>query len=131
MIETNGENYQIFCQQAKEIDDRLDRIYEDVKYHSSLTPTRKHECFKQLVDMGTKIIPYVFHKMTQHGCHWTHLLLLRELVGDQMKIPAEHQGQFTHIMTDWLIWYLDSSYYNHDVYYGLVNELNTSDDKLE
>lgn len=121
MAEVNTENYNLFCQKADEIDNLLAKIEEDTMASSNHSKTTKHPNFKILTGMGTKIIPYLFYKITQQGCDWVHLLLLRELVGDEMQLPVEHQGRFTHILTDWLVWYINSPYQNHDVYYGLVD----------
>lgn len=120
MIEVNSENYNLFHQKAKEIDDLLETINHDTMDSSNHADTTNHSCFKQLVNMGNKIIPYIFYLMTQHGCEWAHLLLLSELVGNEMQIPEEHYGRFIHIMSDWLQWYIKSPYQMHDVYYGLV-----------
>lgn len=120
MIEVNGSNYAIFVQKTKEIDDKLFQIDEDTKIWSMLSKTYEHEQFKELVAMGTKIIPYIFYKMTQDETSWVHLCLLQELVGNEMIIPEEYWGRFEHIITFWMQWYIKSRYINHDVYYGLV-----------
>src|SRR3954463_13197590 len=98
MVEFNANSYTIFCQKAKDIEDWIRGIEEDTSFSSALEDTVQHINFAKLIDMGTVIIPYIIYLMTQDGCNWTHLLLLRALVGNEMETPEEHQGRFVHIM---------------------------------
>ena len=121
MIEVNGENYQ----KQKEITDNIDRLLQEIEdetgLYSTMLPTLEHRNFKILVEIGDKIIPYLFYKMFQQGNSWTYFLLLQEIT-KQNPISKEHAGSFYHHIMYWLQWYIDSKYFKHDVYYNLLND---------
>jgi hypothetical protein len=121
-IEPSGERYAQYKEITTEIDFFLKTIEEDSGLSSSHTIIINHEYFKKLVEMGDKIIPYLFHVMVEHGASWTILILLRHLTQEN-PIKPEHVGKFYHIFHDWLGWYLDSPYdKNDDIYHGLVTK---------
>jgi len=121
MVEVSITNYEKFKTIADNIDSKFYKIREDSRYSSSHRVIYDHQQFHQLREMGTKILPYVFHKAVMHGFEWTHLILFRALINPCL-IPDKHAGKFLHQVSDWMVWYLDSEYYknNKDVYFGLV-----------
>ena len=124
MIKTSSENYEKFCIITKDIDYKLLSIKKDTMFSSNFSTTINHPQFKELSNMGTKIIPYIFHVGTHTGFSWTHLLLLQDITKQSPVLP-EHAGLFYHQIIYWMNWYLNSNYYLDkdlsDVYYGLVS----------
>jgi hypothetical protein len=119
--EVNTENYLKFREVALEINKKLKQIEQDTGFHSSPSPTLEHKDFRSLVEMGEKIIPYIFYRGTQEGWSWTLLLLLSEIVTEKPVLPGELAGKYMHVVHRWLGWYLDSKYSDTDIYYGLVD----------
>lgn len=118
--EVSGENYQKQKAITNNINRLLKRIAVDTGIFSTHNHTVEHESFKELVAMGDKIIPYLFHLMTEHGGSWTYFLLLEQITGQNPVKPSEN-GKFIHSMIAWMQWYIDSSYYPSDIYFGLVD----------
>lgn len=119
MPEVNRENFQKYIEIINEINRLLDKVREDTGCYSTHIHMLLHPDYQKLVDMGDIIVPYIVHLMTQSGAHWIHFFLLKELTGAQ-PVPPEHAGRFTHILIDWLQWYVNSKYADTDVYNGLV-----------
>lgn len=116
----NSENYQKQKKITDEIDFLISSVHKDTA-HSSSQNYEKHPDFKKLVDMGDKIIPYLFHKAMQSGWNWVIIRLLKE-TSKVSPVPKEHYGNFYWIIKDWIEWYLLSDYYNNsDIYFGLVD----------
>jgi hypothetical protein len=123
--EPSAEAYAAYSEIAAEINRHLYAIDHDPKvmYSSSHNSTREHPHFKALVEMGDRIIPYLFHVLTHRGASWTILLLLHQLVPDENPIRDGHEGCFYGIIHDWLGWFLNSKYRERDdIYAGLVDE---------
>ena len=120
MIEPSGENYRKYEIVANDIDKRLAQIRTDTSVHSSPTPTLEHPDFLALVEMGDRIIPYLFHVMIEHGTSWVHIYLLHQITGMSPILP-KHQGDLYGIIYDWLGWFLGSKYADSDIYCGLVD----------
>lgn len=121
MSETSAEKYSAFYEIANRIDQLLFEIKEDTKFHSNLNYVTSHPSYIKLIDMGEKIIPYLFRCATQHGASWIHFALFAEL-SKENPIPPEDNGRFERILMHWLRWYTENSkYQNLDVYYGLCN----------
>jgi len=120
-VEVTYENYQKSLKITRLIDAKLNRIWEDTKVHSNLQIVVDHPAFKELVEMGPKIIPYIVHYMTQKKADWTHMMLLGTITKEN-PIAPQHAGNFNMHLAEWIIWYEHSKYKCHDVYYGLLNE---------
>jgi hypothetical protein len=120
MADVTYENYQKMKAITRQIDGRLNRVWEKTAVLSNTAAT--HECsdFQDLVAMGDKIIPYVIHHGMHDGWDWIHLELLGMLSGER-PCPDEHAGKFYHQVNDWLGWYLKSKYNKDDPYYGLID----------
>lgn len=120
--EVNVENYEKFKVVADEINKRLGQISKDTGGYSTHIHTIRHKDFIGLVEMGEKIVPYVFYLGTQRGWSWTLLLLLNEIVADPPVIAHDDRGRFMKLIHTWLGWYIESERYkNIGVYLGLVD----------
>lgn len=103
------------------IDHHLSTIETDTGLYSTHSHKYKHESFKELVNMGDKIVNYLFYLMFEHGTSWTIILLLNEIVKNKPVIPKDMLGKHRYITVEWMKWYLESDYYkNNDIYYNLV-----------
>ena len=121
MVQVTYENYQKQLKVTREIDAKLNRIWQDTAIHSNLQTTLDHPDFKALVGMGERIVPYLIHKGINSGFSWTIIMLLGQLTGEN-PVPEEHSGRLYSIIADWIIWFENSKYKDHDVYYGLVDD---------
>ena len=102
-----------------EIVKHLAAIENDTKFYSYPDPVLNHPRYKMLIEMGDKIVPYLFHHITHNGGSWTIFYLLYNIT-KQNPIPKEHSGNFNYAIIYWLQWFMDSDYYkNDDIYYGL------------
>ncbi len=120
MVEVNGENYQKQRAITDRIEVLLNQVRQDTAMHSSMRHTLKHPAYLELVGMGERIIPFLFHVATHHGADWTLLCLFAQLSGEN-PVPPEDAGKFYRIFMHWLKWYTENKkYQNVDVYYGLV-----------
>ena len=120
MVQVSAENFQKQQRITAHIDSLLKGIHQDTGGRSTHIHTVRHPNFKVLVEMGDKIIPYLFYKITQSGGSWVYFLLLQEITKEN---PAkENSGKFMHSLRDWLTWYIESKYYPSDIYFGLVEE---------
>lgn len=119
-----SENYQKQQVITNRIDQLLQNIHQDTAMFSTSIHTLEHDDFKKLVEMGDKIIPYLFYLITQYGCSQIILLLLHQITKVN-PIPKEDAGKFMHSIMHWLKWFLESDYYKderkNDIYFGLVD----------
>ena len=121
-VEVNGENYQKQRAITDVINKLLFQIEEDTGGSSVHRDKLKHESFLELVEMGDKIVNYIFYLMTEYGGSWIYFLLLQKIVKNPPKLPNEVAGKFIHQTIHWMQWYVESDYYkNNDTYFNLVN----------
>ena len=119
-VEINSENFKKYLEIITEIDNFLSNIVKDTK-HFSFPKYLEHQDYKKLINMGDRIIPYLFQYATQkHGFSWVIIHLLLELSGEN-PIPKDHEGKFAHIISDWTNWFINSKYIETDVYHGLID----------
>lgn len=122
-IEPSAENFAKQLAITNQINQHLNSIEEETGGCSFHAPILKHSSFLELVQMGDKIVNYLFYLIFENGSNWTILLLLDKIVKDKPEIPKEHAGKFKHIVVDWMNWYLTSDYYKrNDVYFNLVSK---------
>jgi hypothetical protein len=120
--EVNAENYRKFRVIADEINKKLSQISHDTGGYSTHVHTIRHKDFVSLVDMGEKIVPYVFYLGTEKGWSWTLLLLLNEIAPHPPVIAPDDRGRFMNLIHTWLGWYIGQERYkNIGVYLGLVD----------
>lgn len=120
-VEVSAENFQKQLEITNQINRHLNLIKEETGLYSFPNYKLKHPSFLSLVEMGDKIVNYLFHLMFEYGSNWTILLLLDKIVKDKPQIPKEHLGNVYHQVVDWMQWYLESDYYKrNDVYFNLV-----------
>ena len=124
MVQVTYENYQKQLKITRDIDAKLNRIWQDTAVHSTSQTTLDHPDFKALVEMGERIIPYLMHKGTNSGFSWTIIMLLGQITGEN-PVPEEHAGKFYPQIADWIIWFENSKYKDSDIYFGLVDENST------
>ena len=118
-VEVSAENLQKQLDITNLIDSHLNKIEEDTGGYSFHHPKLKHPSFLKLVEMGDKIVNYLFYLMFESGSNWTILLLLDKVA--QNKPQISNSGNFLNITVDWMVWYLTSDYYkNNDTYFNLV-----------
>jgi hypothetical protein len=121
-VEVNQQNYQRCCAITCEIDYCLKKIGKDTGMMSTPQSMLEHPHYKLLKEMGTRIIPYLFHVAMEKGWSWTIIHLLRDITDEDVS-PKEHWGKFCHMASDWLQWYLKSDYSkDKGVYYGLIDD---------
>lgn len=118
--EVTPERYERYVNQRGAIKYRLDRIERDTAFDSGVAYLG-HPMFRELLESGPKIIPFVVHDdVVEEGASWVKLGLLRELSG-QSPVPPEHAGRLLHQVADWINWFVASEYYaSDDVYHGLA-----------
>jgi hypothetical protein len=120
-VEVSGENFQKQLSITSIINQHLNKIEEETGLYSFHHPKLKHASFLELVNMGDKIVNYLFYLIFEYGSSWTILLLLDKVAQNKPEIPKEHAGKFYHQVVDWTTWYLTSEYYkNNDTYFNLV-----------
>jgi hypothetical protein len=120
-VETSPENFQKQLAITNEINRLLKEVEDETGLYSFPNPILKHPSFLALVQMGDKIVNYLFYIMFEYGSGRVILLLLDKIVKDKPEIPKEHAGKFYHQTVDWMNWYLTSDYYkSNDIYFGLV-----------
>lgn len=117
--EVSCENYAKCKAITNKIDMLLQGIEKDTAYSSTFNVKFNHESFKELVNMGDKIIPYLFYLGVQRGFSWTIMLLLNSITNEN-PIKKEHVGKYYHSVSDWLIWFTNSKYCNSNVYFDLI-----------
>lgn len=118
-VEVSGENFQKQLSITNKIHELLQTVSDETGHMSFHRYTLENKSFKELVSMGDKIIPYIFHLIAESGGSWTYFLLLEQITGQTPVKPGEH-GHFMRSMISWMQWYLDSKYYPSDIYFGLV-----------
>jgi hypothetical protein len=117
----SSENFQKQVAITTIINSHLKTIEDETGLFSFPNPILKHPLFLELVEMGDKIVNYLFHLMFEHGTRRTILLLLNKIVKDKPIMPKEISGKFRHQTVEWMKWYLESDYYkNNNIYYNLV-----------
>lgn len=120
-VETSSENFAKQLAITNVIDSHLKTIEDETGLYSFSNPILKHQLFLELVDMGDKIVNYLFHIIFEHGSSRVVLLLLDKIAQNKPEIPKEIRGKFKHQTVIWMQWYLESDYYkNNDIYFGLV-----------
>lgn len=120
-IQPSPENFQKQLSITNVIDSHLRIIEDETGLYSFPSLILKHPLFLELVEMGDKIVNYLFHIMFEHGSGRVLLLLLDKIAKNKPEIPKEHAGRFYHQTVNWMKWYLESDYYkNNDIYYNLV-----------
>lgn len=120
MVEVSAENYQKQLKITDEIWVFLSDIHNDTAAFSTHNHIYNHPKFKTLVEMGDKIIPYLFHVLTQHGGSWIIFCALQQITHENPVSKGDH-GKFVVVMKCWLEWYVNSKYIHHDVYFNLVD----------
>jgi hypothetical protein len=122
MVEVSGENFKKYCEIISGIDSLLSKIKLETGGYSTSYQTFKHPGFLELVNMGDRIIPYLFHKITHYGSSWLYFHLLGEITGEN-PVPREYAGNFYYTILYWLNWYIKNKYFkNDDVYFGLIDQ---------
>ena len=117
----SAENYQKQLAITTVIDSHIKTIEDETGFYSFSNPILEHPSFLELVNMGDKIVNYLFHLMFENGSSRTILLLLDKIVKDKPVIPKEIWGKFKHQTVEWMKWYLESDYYkNNNIYFNLV-----------
>lgn len=114
------ENHKKYLEIITEIDNCLSKIKKDTGM-LSFHDFDNHADYQKLINMGDKIIPYLFFYATQrNGFSWVILSLFSKLSGEN-PVQKQHYGKFMHIISDWMNWFIKSKYVNNNVYHGLVD----------
>jgi len=122
MLKFSTAAYQQYLNVSWEIDELIEKLVDETAIFSSPTKYYEHPSFKTLVGMGDKIVPYLIYTATQEiGWSWVIMYLLTEITKTQ-PIKPENAGKFYLAIVDWLNWYNESPYANHNRYMGLVEE---------
>ena len=117
----SAENFQKQLAITTVIDSHIKTIEDETGLYSFSKPILKHPLFLELIDMGDKIVNYLFYLMFEYGSSRVILLLLDKIVTDKHVMPKEIAGKFYHQTVEWMKWYLESDYYkNNNIYYNLV-----------
>jgi hypothetical protein len=120
-VEVSAENYQKQQLITNEIVSLLKEIKRDTGGMSTTYHIMKHPNVQKLLDMGDKIVNFLFYLTVEYGADWVVFEILRQLT-NQNPVKKENVGKFIHTTIDWLNWYVESDYYkNNDIYYNLVN----------
>lgn len=119
-MEVNPQNFKKYLEIVTEIDDCLSNIYKDTRIFS-FPKYLEHPDYHKLLNMGDRILPYLFHyALTENGFSWFIMSLFSELSGEN-PVPEEHAGLFSQQISDWLNWFATSKYIESDVYHGLID----------
>ena len=121
-MEVSAENFEKQLAITNEINRLIKEVEDETGLYSFTNPILKHPSFLKLVEMGDKIVNYLFYIMFEYGSGRVIILLLDKIVKDKPQIPKEHSGRFYHQTVDWMHWYLNSDYYKqNDIYFNLIN----------
>lgn len=119
-VEVSAENYKKQQIITDEIVALIKEIKRDTGHMSTMYHKMKHPNVQKLLDMGDKIVNFLFYLISEYGGDWVVFEILRQLT-KQNPVKTENVGKFIHTTIDWLSWYVESDYYkNNDIYYGLV-----------
>src|SRR5580698_2249684 len=111
------ENYQKYKEIAHAIDCKFVRVWEATGIRSDKhNALAENQDYRDLVAMGSRIVPYIIHHMLNSQASWEHLELLHEITGVKYWSDS-HAGMFYHQIADCLNWYLASDYYQKDDVY--------------
>ena len=120
MAEVNRENYEKCIKITSEIDKLFIEIHRDTAFSSNHGDILQHPNFEILKEKyGKKITAYIFHCIIQEGANWTYFLFLGQIF-KEAQVDSNHRGQLYYVLIHWLQWYVESPYYNHDVYFDLL-----------
>jgi hypothetical protein len=112
--------YQRYLEIANRLSGMLDKIRDDTSFDSHSNGKLSHPHFHELSEMGSILVPFIFHDMTHHGAGWHHLLLLSRITGEHPWNP-QHNGNYYAILGSWLLWYVENEHrFDRDIYHGLV-----------
>lgn len=97
--------------QKVDYNQKIQEIYNDTCFHSSLNPIVEHQGFKYLVTFDKNIVPYIIEdlKNNDNVC-WIHILLLASIVKNDEYIKEKQQdpdltGKFRKHIEMWLGWW--------------------------
>lgn len=78
---------------------------DETEYLSSITKIVSHPSYRQIVDAGECVIPYIFESLRKEGGHW--FIALRELTGAN---PPKYGDRFDDAVRAWLDWASKNGY---------------------
>lgn len=88
---------------------------------STMYHKMKHPNVQKLLNMGDKIINFLFHLSLEYGSDRVVFEIIKEIIKVN-PVQKESVGKLYHETRDWYNWYVESDYYkNNDIYYNLVD----------
>ena len=76
-------------------------------YHSSTTIRNNHPAYREIIALGTAVVPLLLRDMEQNKTHWFGAL--REIVGAN-PIPESADGNVPKMIQAWLQWAKENGY---------------------
>lgn len=80
---------------------------EAVAYQSSTTVRNSHPAYRQIISLGTDVVPLLLRDLEENQTHW--FCALREITGAD-PIPESAAGNIPKMTEAWLRWAKDNSY---------------------
>ncbi len=68
---------------------------------SSVTEITSSPAYREIVDMGWQIVPYILSDLRENPDHW--FTALREITGAN-PVPPQNRGNLAAMADDWLAW---------------------------
>ena len=85
-----------------EFRDRITVLRSETGMHSSPGPVQKHPMYLELLDLGDRILPYVFYMMQFEESHC--LLLLALDITGHCPVWKEDYGRVDLLTASWVAW---------------------------
>ena len=79
----------------------LTEWYNDIKFISSTTQILKHKAFREIVNMGSDVVPLIFDEIQNNPSFL--FVALNEITGDN-PIKKQNSGKIRRMIEDWIEW---------------------------
>lgn len=93
--------------------DQFEQLFQNWKSEtallSSATAIVNHYAYQKMIQMGEKILPFMFIKLQNDPQHLFYALY--QITGEN-PIPLAHTGNFKLMIADWLNWAVEKGYIN-------------------
>jgi hypothetical protein len=87
---------------------RLATVWQDaVAYQSSTTVRNSHPAYREIVGLGTAVVPMLLRDLEDNHTHW--FAALREITGAD-PIPESAAGNIPKMAEAWLRWAKDNNF---------------------
>lgn len=93
--------------------DQFEQLFQTWKSEtallSSATAIINHPAYQKMIQMGEKVLPFMFIKLQNDPQHLFYALY--QITGEN-PVPLAHAGNFKKMIADWLNWAIPKGYVN-------------------